>query len=371
MHGYYHFFRNRELNEIYTSLSIRAFALSMISVFVPIYLLQLGYSLTSVLIFYVVLNGIHALFVIPAAKISSRFGFKHSILFSIPLLIIFFLLLFTIKIYDWPLYFLAIIFGLNNSLFWIGYHVDFSKFSKKKHRGEEVGFARIFSSFFSMIGPLIGGVILAFISFKFLFIVVSLLLFVSVIPLFYSKDIHDPINFSTKRIFTDQKLKNYFSFFGYGVETGIAFIIWPIFIFFSILNDFTSLGFIITISSISSLIFVFFIGKFSDKKRRLVLKIGAFFNAIIWGLKTFAKTFMHVFILDFFHGMTRTAISVPFDALSYDKANESDIVEFIIFRETIIQVGRVILFISMMFVADLAASFIFGGGGASLLLWFF
>jgi len=369
-HHFFNFFKSRELNEIYTSISIRSFALSMISIFIPIYLLKLNYSLTSVFIFYAILNLTHALFTLPAAKISSKFGFKHSILFSIPLLITFFILLFTLEIYGWPLYLLAIIFGLNNSLFWIGYHVDFSRFSKKKHRGEEIGFARIFSSVFSMIGPLIGGVVLAFISFQFLFIAVSFLLFVSIAPLFFSKDIHNPVNFSTKQIFTDQKLKDYLSFAGHGIETGLATIIWPIFIFFSILNNFTSLGFIAAISSFSSLIFVLIIGKFSDKKRRLVLKIGAFFNAVIWGIKTFAKTFLHVFILDFFHGMTRTAVSVPFDALSYDKANKSNIVEFIVFREILIQIGHVILFIAMIFVADLASSFIFGSG-ASLLYWFF
>lgn len=369
-HKFFYFFRNRELNEIYTSVSIKSFALSMISVFIPIYLLKLNYSLTSVFLFYVIINLTHALFIIPAAKISSRFGFKHSILFSIPLLITFFLLFFTLNLYGWPLYLLAVIFGLSNSLFWIGYHVDFSKFSKKKYRGEEIGLARILTSTFSMIGPLIGGIILAFISFKFLFIIVSSLLFVSVIPLFYSRDLHNPVNFSVKQIFTDQKFKDYFSFLAHGVETGMAFTVWPIFIFFSILNNFTSLGFIVSISSISSVIFIFMIGKFSNKKGRFVLRIGAFFNAVIWGIKTFAKTFMHVFILDFFHGMTRTAISVPFDALSYDKANKSNIVEFIIFREIIIQTGRVILFVSMMFIADLASIFIFGGA-ASLLYWFF
>lgn len=366
----FHFFRNRELNEIYASVSIKSFALSMISVFIPIYLLKLNYSLTSVFLFYVILNLTHALFIIPAAKIASKFGFKHSILFSVPLLVTFFILFFTLSIYNWPLYLLAIIFGLSNSLFWIGYHVDFSKFSKKKFRGEEISSIRIFSSVFSMIGPLIGGIILAFISFKFLFVLVSLLLFLSVIPLFYSKDLHNPFNFSVKRIFIDQKLKDHISFLAYGIETGVAWIIWPIFIFFSILNNFTSLGFIVSISSFSSLIFIFFIGKFSDRKRRLVLRIGALFNALIWGLKTFAKTFTHIFILDFFHGMTRTAISIPFDALSYDKANQSNIVEFIVFREITIQIGRVILFISMIFIADLVTSFIFGGG-ASILFWLF
>jgi len=221
-----------------------------------------------------------------------------------------------------------------------------------------------------MIGPIIGGFILAFISFKLLFITVSILLFTSTIPLFFSKDIHEPINFSVKQIFINQKLKDYLIHIGFGIEKSIAQIIWPIFIFFSILNSFVSLGFITTFSMLSSLIFIFIVGKFSDKNQGKVLKIGAFFTAIIWGVKTFAKTFLHVFILDFFHGMTRTAITIPLDSLDYDKANKSNLVEFITFREIIINAAAMFFFISMIFIANYIISFIIGSGASLLLLFF-
>lgn len=369
-HNFLYFLRNRELNELYASVAIRSFATSMISIFIPIYLLKLDYSLASVFLFYAILNGVHALFVVPAAKISSKFGFKHSILFSVPLLIVFYILLHTLESYHWPLYLLAIVFGVNNSLFWIGFHTNFSKFSGFKHRGEDIGFARIFSSLSHIVGPLIGSLILAFTSFKFLFIIVTLLLFFSVIPLFFSKDIHEPINFSVKQVFSDQKPKDYFAFIGHGVETGVGAIIWPIFIFFSILNNFTTLGFVSSLSMFFSQIFVFVISKLSDIKRRLVLRVGASLNAVIWGIKTLVSTSLQVFIIDSFHGMTHTAVSIPFDALSYDKANKGSIVEFIMFREVIIQTGRVMLFVSMIFISDLITAFIFGSGASFLYLFF-
>ena len=278
MHDYhfFHFLKDRELDEIYASMAIRSLALSMIAIFIPIYFLKLGYSLTSVLIFYAIFSGVHALVVIPASKLSSKFGFKHSILYSVPLLIIFFILLFTLESYKWPLTLLAVIAGISNSLFWLGYHVNFSKSSKKKSRSSEISLSKIFSNIASMIGPIIGGLILAFISFKLLFTIVSLFLFISTIPLFFSKDIHEPINFSVKQIFINQKLKDYITHIGFGIEKSVAQIIWPIFIFFSILNSFVSLGFITTFSMLSSLIFIFAIGKFSDKNQRKVLKIGVF-----------------------------------------------------------------------------------------------
>lgn len=359
-----------KIEELYIHISIRSFALSMISIFVPIYLLKLDYTLTSVFIFYAILNGTHALFILPAAKMSSKIGYKYAIFLSVPFLITFYLLLYTLESYHWSLYLLAIIFGVNQSLFWIGYHTNLSKFTNKKYRGEEISFANIFKSIFHTIGPLVGGLILVFIGFKFLFVLVSLFLFISTIPLFLSKDIHEPINFSVKQILTNQRIKDYFSFIGHGIETGLGTIIWPIYIFFSILNNFTVLGLVVSFSSLFSLIITLIIGRFSDMRRRLVLRIGALLNVVIWGIKTFIRTTLQVFIIDAFHGMARTAISIPFDALTYDKANKNKLVEFIIFREIFIQLGRVVLFIGMVFTADLITGFIFGSGVSFLYLLF-
>ena len=97
-HRLLHFLRNRELNELYASIAIRSFALSMINIFIPIYLLNLDYSLKQVLIFFVFLTGTHAVTSIHAGKISSKFGFKHAILFSVPLLLIFYLMLYSLEI---------------------------------------------------------------------------------------------------------------------------------------------------------------------------------------------------------------------------------------------------------------------------------
>jgi len=369
-HHHLHFLKNRELNELYISVAIKSFAISMISIFIPIYLLKLNYSLATVFIFFAVLNASHALFIIPAAKISSKYGFKHSIFYSIPILIIFYLALYTLEQFHWPIYLLAVIFGINNALYWMGYHVDFSRFSNKKNRGEEIGISRLISSVFHVLGPITGGLIITFIGFQALFATASILLLISAIPLFFSKDIHNPISFSIKGIFKGQSIKNTLVFIGHGIETGVASIIWPIFIFFSILNNFTTLGLVSSLSLSFSLFFIFMISRFSDIRRKLVLKIGSLLNAVIWGVRFFIKTTFQVFIVDSFYGISQTLISIPFNALSYDKANESNIVKFIMFREMIIQSGRVVLFLIMAIIATLIMGFFFGGAASLLYLLF-
>ena len=84
-----------------------------------------------------------------------------------------------------------------------------------------------------------------------------------------------------------------------------------------------------SLSILFSLVFVFIVAKFSDIHRKLVLKIGAILNTVMWGIRFFVKTTFQVFTVDSFYGISQTLISIPYDALSYDKANKSNIVKFI------------------------------------------
>jgi len=367
-HHFLHFLHNRELNELYASIAIKSFAISLIGIFIPIFLIQAGYSLTSVLLFFALLAGTHAIGSIPASKISAKFGFKHSILFSIPILILALLGLYVLDLFGGLFYVVAILFGVSNSLFLIGYHVDFAKFSDKKNRGSEVGFSKVLSLLFNVAGPILGGIILTIFGFKSLFILSSIFLVLSAIPLFYSKDIHNPIKFSFKGIFKGQKIKDTLGFIGFGFERAVGYVLWPIFIFFMILGEsYTNLGAVASLTLISSVIIIFAVGKFSDSYKRTILKIGAVLNSIVWFVKTLVSTVLHVFVIDIFSGATQTMINIPFDALSYDKANKDNIVRYIVFREFTINIARSVFLIVMIFVVDITSGFIFGGSLGSLL----
>ena len=372
-HHFLHFLRNRELNELYISIAIRAFAVSLIGVFIPIYFYQQGYSFFSIFLFYAIWSLTHLLFSMPAAKISSKLGLKRSMLLSIPFLILFFFFIYTLENFNWPLPLLSISIGLSTSLFWLSYHIDFAKFSNRKNRGKQVGFSKIIIAVFSVLGPVAGGIILTLIGFEILFIIVSVLLIGSVIPLFFSREIHEPSSFSLKGFFRGQKIKDILSYIGFGIEGKMGAVIWPLFIFIFILSEkYISLGLVSSLTLGVALISLVFVGKFSDIYRRKILKIGTVFNAAIWVIKSFIVTPIQVFITDAFYGASRVTMDVPFDAINYDKAKEEERVKIILQREMYTHVGIILLFLVLMFLTEsLIEIFRYGGPLSSLLRFFF
>ncbi len=372
-HGVLHLLKNRELNELYASESIKTFAIVLTGIFIPIYFYQLGYSFKAIFLFFALWSFFNLLSVFPSAKIASRYGLKHSILFSIPFLIIFFLLLYSLESFNWPLWVMALSGGIYSSLYWVAYHTDFTRSSKRKSRGSQVGLSKILISGAGAAAPIIGGLILSFFGFHILFLIALVLLFVSALPLFMSKEIHEPASFSFSGFFKGHKLKDIIAYMGLGIETRIGTVVWPLFIFLFILGEkYLSLGAVSSVAFSFSLISTIVIAKVSDIHRRKVLRFGSVTNALIWVGKSFIVTPLQVFIADAAQGISRTSIHIPFDALNYDKAKKGDRIKKILEREVYIKIGATLFMVLLAFTIDSFVNvFRFGGSISSLMQFFF
>lgn len=369
--SFLHFFHNRELSEMYISLAIRFFALSMIGLFIPVYFLyELKLSLVVVMYFFLMFAIFFGLTSIVAAYIAARIGFKHIILLSIPFQITFFLLLALLPNFKVPLIFIAAIGAFYNGLYWIGHHADLARFTKKKRRGEEVGLSFFVVGISALIGPIIGGLILTFFNFTTLFIVGSLFLLLSIVPLFMSKEFYEITPFSAKHIFEKQKLKDALAFIAQGIDIGAGGVLWPLFIF-PILGAYLNLGLVGTFSAFISTFSSLIIGKVADKfGRRKLLRVGAAALASFWFFRTVVKNVVHIYFLTIFVFVGDIA-SLPMDTLTYTKARYSGrVVEYLVFREIFINLGKAIIYLFMMLFGSYIAAFILTGSAQALLMFF-
>lgn len=377
-HGMRHFMKNKEMNELYISYGILNFALGIISVFIPIYLYEIGYSISSILFFYFLVSLGFVLFSFLGARIVAKIGVKHTMLLTVPIFILFFLGLRFIQ--DFPvLFFILPIFrSFKMILYNYSFHLNFIQHSDRKKRGREVSLIKSAELFASILAPFLGGIIIKYFSFSVLFVVGSIIMLSAMIPLFATKDSYEKITFDGKNIFLDifrkKNLNLIYSFSGYAIESWIGMILWPIFLFVMLFNV-ESIGALTSITTLLTFLTFYFIGKATDKKdKRQLLRLGTILYFFGWIGRVFVTGLASVFLVDTYKNLTQQMLAIPWSAYSYDLAAKKNYFKFIVQREIIFNVSRLAVLPILMvlfFFVDSQFAFIIAFIGAAFFSLFY
>ncbi|MGM5482851.1 MAG: MFS transporter [Nanobdellota archaeon] len=348
------YFLKKEINEIYIMHSLRSFAVSTTSIFIPIYLLKHGFNFYEVALYFAVYTIANILFSLLALVYSSKKGARHSVLISIPLLIIFFIALhqtdllieFLGKITILILY--PLLFSSAVSFYFMAFHLEFAKFSKSEKSAKEFGLVRTFSTAASIIGPLLGGLIIELFSFGCLFSLVVIILIFSVLPLFFSSELHEPFNFRIKDVLKYKKKA--IPFLAEGFRFMAAKYFWPVLLYIMAI-PLSNIGGIFTISSTLLALFTIYLGKkTTEANKHKLLKIGAIGNSVSLIIRTFLKTFSAIAIIQGLGGITWALVQLPYFSMFYNNSKKKGIPETIFMREFYLNLGRLLSIITLVLI---------------------
>ncbi|MCK5474582.1 MAG: MFS transporter [Candidatus Aenigmarchaeota archaeon] len=354
-------FLKKELSEVYVNLALQSFAISLIAVFIPIYLLSSGFSLNSVIMFFITYYAVLGFFSPISAILANRFGFKHIILFRTPFLISFLLGLHHINDIMLSPIVIAVIGGIGSSLYWISINSIFAKHSDKIHRGRQTGNLISIPKIASLIGPTLGGVIALIYGFPLLFLITSAIIVVSVMPLFVTGETKPHIRFSLKKMIKIQDNLKYSIYF---ILSGPKFIagsiFWPLFVYWGLSGSTIGTGLSQTLAGIGILLFTHYIGRQADRTdNNSLIKKGAILIALLWFIRIFATSPMEFFIYSFLAGIFTILIDIPFTAATFNQANKENPDEFIVLRELTLAVGRIFSLGILLFIPDTIPSTFF------------
>jgi len=363
-------FLRTHLRQIYTFVGLHAFAASLIGLFVPLFLhIELGFSLSAVLVYFIV-EKIALGVVTPIAAIcAGRIGTKHTMLLSLPGTAITVGLLYVLTMQQIPLFLIAVISGSSISFLWFGLHTSFIFSSHKKHRGEEMG-KRVGSGIVAgMFAPVVGGYVIAFSGFGSLFLFYILLLALSGVVLLYNGDYRPRYTFSITRLCRTVHWPYAVYYFARGMEISAGSILWPLFIY-SILNNYISLGYVGFIISCTSGLLFYFVGKWSDQtKKRTVAHIIMPLHVLAWICRALVYLPVHVFFTSGFAGLVY-GLSSPLSSMQYDNANKKYIYDYFIHRECFLTMGKVSVLLFVLLSQNFVGAFLWTGFAQIAILLF-
>jgi MFS family permease len=363
-----HFWRTvgfDELSELYASMLLRSLALSLIGLFVPIYLYQIGYSVRSILGFYALFFLVRIGIDLVVAHIVGRIGPKHSIAMSTLINIIFLTMLLTLKELAWPLAFLAVVNSFGNSLFFISFHTDFSKIKHTNHSGKEIGYMLILEKIGGIAGPLVGGMIATFADPKYTMILAITLFAASLVPLLLSKEpvkVHQHITF--RGLALKRHTRHFISYACHNAENTISILLWAFFISLAVFSSgiYAKIGAITALSTAVSIVAAHVIGKKIDSGNvGKIFKGSVIANSMLHVARIFVATPLSAIVVNLINDPVTVGYRMPFIKKYYDFADSLPgyRIAFIAISESLSAISRTILwgamYIATFFMSDLAS----------------
>ena len=258
----------------------------------------------------------------------------------------------------WPNLILACaILGLTvlHVFYWAPFHTDFATFSKKGSRGRELGLFFAIKLLLGVAAPVIGGWLIATFAYSAAFLAGVALVLLSLIPLMLIPDVPVKYEFSfvqsIKELFARDERPMTVAMFAHGVESMVAYSVWPVFLFLVLDGAYLSVGIFAALIVIVNVLLQLSVGKLIDAKHlsKKMLRWGADVYALGWLGKAVVSSVGGVFAAATFHGFGGILLQTPWSVLTYQKAADAGhyIDEFTVLREMMLTVGRVTLLLLM------------------------
>lgn len=323
-------------------ITITTFAKLMIEVFIPLLLYNIGFQLNEILIFYLVQFFTIFLFNIPATYIGQKITFKKlmiisSILFSITYIYINYITKNIIK-----LIILSILNGLYLSTYWIGRHIYGISIIKEKETTDNVSKYMIFGIIGSLPASYIGAYILEKYGYISLSIIILILSFISLFPLFKIK-----INKKINKIKIKQIIKNFpkqnYIFLFFDQLKFFTILLFPLYIYINIKSELKYIALTNVIIGISSILYILYIAKKMDENKKDYLKPMLLAMFIILLIKLNINSSNIILFIIFIEGISKSALDTIILRNTYSyKANYNNI-SYILFIEQLYSLFRFII----------------------------
>lgn len=334
----------RELKELMIATTIVDFGAATIMLFEPIFLWSLGYSLESILLFWVMVYGAYLVLMPCGAKFAARYGNEPGIFVGTIFLVVYLVSLYLIQYFPHMMFVAPFIYAIHKTFYWPAFNADFAENVGRKSEGRLVSEMQIFLSIVSVLGPVIGSGIVKLFGFGWFFAVMGMVMILSNWVTLRTREKNTPKSYAYfyafKRLFSRGRRRELIAYLGFGEEL-IVLGVWPIFLFV-IVKDIFSTGALASIAMFVTVVLLYIVGQMTDARNKVhVMRFGVIIQAFSWIARIFVVTGFHAFLADSFGRFAKSVAYVPLMAITYDNAKNHTVIHTMMFFETALALGKV------------------------------
>ena len=304
-------------------------AVSMVSVFVAIYLYQFGYHLAFIMFYFAAYFALRAILVFPASLVIARIGPKHATLISNFIYVPALLVLSQLDSYGlYALGLFGVIQAASTSLYDVSHLVNFSKVKHLDHVGKELGFMYMLERIGAALSPAVGGLVAFAFGPQATMILAAVVFACAAVPLFFTPE---PVQTRQKITFRHFNWRGTWRGLVANVAVGVDFIssgsVWSLYVAIAIFGTtsntvYAQLGALVSVTVLAALVFSRLYGLLIDRRRGgELLKIGVVGDILAHLMRPFVNTPAGVLTINIANEAATTAYSMPFTKGMFDQAD--------------------------------------------------
>lgn len=346
-HHYYHVLRLGELRRLYWAHTVKELAGGMVSIFVPIYLFRLHYSVPAILIYFLLSSVVWGLTQAPLLHWAGRIGFNRSMGLSLFVEGSQILMLATISRYHWPLWLIATVWGVSISLYWPQFRASFARSLLHKQIASAAGLSSALLLLALGIAPAIGGAIASWLGIGVLYIVSMLCFVAAALPLFVGPEIIDHEPFSLRDVPWREAWRDFASDGAYEMDGSIAASAWPLLIFL-IIPSYIAVGILSSVGVAASTIIALYVGRRQIKRMSGYMNSGAGIVSLTNAIRLAAQSVGMVAGINFFYGLGQALVATPYYSRYYHNAESEPLLPYVYGMMIGCVLGDIVLFVPLL-----------------------
>lgn len=349
LHSHYHLQRMQEMGKVYWCHGVSSFGISLVTIFVPIFLLKIGYSFRTVLV-YLFLQGLFSLILQIPTGFLFRYLSSHSLLVIGSLFYAVFLgLLGTLQSQKWSLALLALVWALNRTVYWPAFHYTFGIARAHEKAGRQIAGINALILFVHTTAPAIGGILATIFGIKYLYFAAAGLIIIAVIPILKSSQAPPKAKFKItwREIWRMRRdtIANVFN----GTIITTELNIWPLLVFI-IVGSYATVGNLSSIIALAGILITLFIGRKEDLehgKRKYWHRGIATYSITNIGRAVVQNT-AQIFGLNLLAGIGRSLSVTPFMNRYYSNSDCDFRLGYVITMETAFALGSTLFMLTLL-----------------------
>jgi len=340
------------------SIWLHTLGRSLIAIFIPVLMLEFGYSLSLVIVYFIIFNLVDIPLNFLARRFTISLGARAVIILATSATIVYFALFGQLA--EGGLFILitlAVLDAIYDSFYWVSHmYLFFESTKTPEEAGKNTGIINGVRSFAGMLGPGIGALFLLVGGRGMLLGVTILFLGLSILPLLQLHHIKNkPVvsKVSFREFFNSLREKKDYSemFLNSGVWS-VENILWPLFLF-TVFGTLNSIVLVAVLISVGQIIFSYFTGLVSRSSGDKFIILGSVLTIATWILRLNYPNEVFYYASILLTGFFGIMIGVPIDSNMAERAHTRNSLDAATYRNVSTMIPPFILFVILALLTNI------------------